>query len=448
MPRSPSDSPTAFVHAYGCQMNKLDAELVASLLARAGYGAAASVDEADVILFCTCAVREHAEDRFYSNLGVLKRLKQRRPGLVIGVLGCTAQKDGVRALQRAPHVDIVCGTRAFPRIAEMVEAVRRGEGPVVAVDESDLVLPEREPVRGPAHAAAYVSVMRGCDHFCTYCIVPYVRGRETSRPVPEIEAEVRALADHGVREVTLLGQNVNSYGKSLKPRKSLADLMLRLDSVPGLDRLRFVTSHPKNMTPDILQATRDLPKVCEYLHMPAQSGSDRVLRDMRRGYTAREYGDLVGLARDTVPGVAIASDFIVGFPGETESEFRDTAALVRAAHFQNSFVFKYSSRPGTRAARLPDDVPLSEKKRRNVELLAVQERVSAEGHAAMVGRTLEVLVEGPSKNNPAMMTGRTRTNEIIHFPGEPSCQGRLVHVRVCDSTPLTLSGQIVSHQRS
>ncbi|HRU06045.1 MAG TPA: tRNA (N6-isopentenyl adenosine(37)-C2)-methylthiotransferase MiaB [Candidatus Brocadiia bacterium] len=435
--------PTVFIHAYGCQMNKLDAELVLSSLAAAGYEQTADILAADVILYCTCSVRGHAEERVYSNLGALRRHKARRPGVVIGVLGCMAQKDGVHVLQRAPHVDLVCGTRAFPRIAEFVEAVRRGEGPLIATDETQIEAPERNVALRPHPCLGYVTVMRGCDNYCAYCIVPYVRGRETSRPIEEILDEARRLVDDGVREITLLGQNVNSYGMrpALGPR--LPDLLERLNGVPGLLRVRFVTSHPRDMSLEIFQAMRDLATVCESVHMPAQSGSDRVLAAMRRGYTAARYRELLAMARETVPGITIASDFIVGFPGETEADFEETAALVREARFQNCFIFKYSPRPGTRAAEMEDDVPEEEKKRRNNALLGIQETISLAAHKALVGSTGEVLVEGASKKDPGMLMGRLRTNEIVHFAGSATLRGRLVRVRVRGATPLTLQGEMV-----
>ena len=441
MRRTPE--PTVFIHAYGCQMNKLDAELILSALAEAGYAATDDMSAADVILFCTCSVRRHAEERVFSNVGKLKLLKKLRPETVIGVLGCMAQRDPDEIRRRAPHVDIVCGTRAFPRIAEFVEAARRGEGPIVATDEDSVEMPHRNTALRPSRFQAFVSVMRGCDNFCAYCIVPYVRGREISRPMNEVVEEVRRLADDGVREVTLLGQNVNSYGKSLGRKGALADLLERVDAVDGIARIRFVTSQPKDMSRHILEAMAGLPTVCESVHMPAQSGCDRVLRAMRRGYTAQQYRDLVAEAREIIPGIAIAGDFIVGFPGETEPEFDQTAEFVRDVRFRNCFVFKYSTRPGTKAAELADDVALVEKKRRNNELLAIQERVSLEAHRGMIGREFEALVEGPSKKNPAMLTGRLRTDHIVHFPGRPSLAGRLVRVRVRDATPLTLSGEAV-----
>jgi len=429
-----------FIHAFGCQMNKLDAELALSALRRAGYEEAATPDEADVVLYNTCSVRAHAEERVYSNVGKLKSLKRRKPRLIIGILGCMAQKDGEKIFERLPHVDLVCGTREFPRIAELIEEARRADR-VLACSEAAAVSEAREISVRPDRRRAFLGIMRGCDNYCAYCVVPYVRGPEISRPITEVVDEAHRLADDGCREITLLGQNVNSYGKSFDPpAHALADLLARLDRIAGLARVRFVTSHPKDMSREILEAVRDLPAVCEHLHMPAQSGSDRVLAAMNRSYTARGYRDLVALARELVPGIAIASDFIVGFPGETEAEFDETAALVRDLRFQNSFVFKYSTRPGTAAAKLADDVPWEEKRRRNLALLEIQSAVQLEENRKFIGQEVEVLVEGRSHRDASRLTGRLRTNQIVVFEGPEALAGELVRVRVESATPLTLAG--------
>ena len=434
-------NPRVFIQVYGCQMNKLDAELVLGVLQRAGYEQATTPDDADVVLYLTCSVREHAEARVYSNVGKLKFLKRRRPDVVIGILGCMAQKDQEQIFNRLPHVSLVCGTREFPRIAELVEQARV-EGPVLACAEHPFEGVERNPAARPTPFQAYLSVMRGCDNFCTYCIVPYVRGREISRPSQEVCDEARRLIEDGVREITLLGQNINSYGKSFGRPHALADLLQDLGSIKGLDRLRFVTSHPKDMAQPILDAMRDVPAVCEYLHMPAQAGSDRILKRMNRQITNMGYRELVTRARETVPGLAVASDFIVGFPGETRSDFDETDKLVRDLRFQNCFVFKYSPRSGTRAASFDDNVPQEEKKRRNIELLATQERNSRQEHVKLVGQVVEVLVEGISPRDPARYSGRTRTNHIVVFPCDRDLSGRMLQVRIAETTALTLAGLI------
>jgi tRNA-2-methylthio-N6-dimethylallyladenosine synthase len=430
-----------FIHAFGCQMNRLDAELALAALRRAGYEEADSPEEADVILYNTCSVRAHAEERVYSNVGALKRLKQRRPEIIIGILGCMAQKDREKIFQRLPHVDLVCGTREFPRIAEIVEEARTRPH-LLACREDLFVREDRDVSVRPSRFQAFLTIMRGCDNYCAYCIVPSVRGREISRPPDEIMEEAKRLADDGVVEITLLGQNVNSYGKSFGRPGALVELLARLDALPGIERVRFVTSHPKDMTREILQAVRDLPKVCEHLHMPAQSGSDRVLRDMNRKYTSAHYRDLVALARELVPGIAVASDFIVGFPGETEEEYRETTSLMRDLRFQNSFIFKYSPRPGTAAAKLPDDVPWETKRRRNVELLEIQGEINLEQNRKFIGQEVEALVEGASSRDPRRLTSRLRTNHIVVFEGDPSLAGRLVSVKIESTTHLTLAGRV------
>ena len=429
-----------FVHAFGCQMNKLDAELVLGSLLREGYEQCAAPEEADVILYHTCSVRAHAEERVYSNVGKLKFLKRRKPELVIGILGCMAQKDTSLIFKRLPHVDIVCGTREFSRVPELIEDVRSDRRHVLSCNENATVDLTRDVAARPNRFQAYVSVMRGCDNYCAYCIVPRVRGREISRPIPDVVEEVTRLVDDGCRETTLLGQNVNSYGKSLGRRDALADLLPLLDRIPGLDRLRFVTSHPRDISRVLLEAMRDLPSVCEHLHMPAQSGSDRILAAMNRRYTSAQYRDLVALARDLVPDMAILSDFIVGFPGEDAEDFEQTVALIRDMRFQNSFVFKYSPRPGTRAAELEDNVPWEEKKRRNVELLDIQSGINLETNRGLIGREVEVLVEGVSKRDSNRLTGRLRTNQIVTLEGPDSLAGEIVRVRISDATPLTLFG--------
>jgi tRNA-2-methylthio-N6-dimethylallyladenosine synthase len=431
-----------YAHAFGCQMNKLDAELVLGELLRKGYEQTADMDEADVILFLTCSVREHAEHRVYSNVGKLKFLKQTRPHVIIGILGCMAQKDQNKIFRKLPHVDLVCGTREFPRIAELIEQARM-ETHVLACDEDASVSPDRFAPARPSAFQAFVSIMRGCDNFCSYCIVPYVRGREISREPGEIVDEVKKLVDDGVVEVTLLGQNVNSYGKSFGKKDALADLLHEVGEIDGLLRLRFVTSHPKDMARPILEAMRDVPKVCEYLHMPAQSGSDRILKLMHRQITNARYRDLVALARDLVPGISIASDFIVGFPTETAEEYEETATLVRDLEFANSFVFKYSPRSGTRAAQMDDDVPVEEKKRRNADLLSIQMANNGKVNASMIGSIVNVLVEGPSKRDLLRLTSRAPTNHIVVFPHPDTLTGQIVPVKITDATEVVLVGERV-----
>jgi tRNA-2-methylthio-N6-dimethylallyladenosine synthase len=455
-----------YIETVGCQMNVLDSELVAASLTSAGYELVDSARKADAILFNTCSVRQHAEDKVYSALGRLKHVKERHPHKIIGVLGCMAQKDREGVFQRAPHVDLVVGPGQLGQLPTLLEQVGAGQGPKLAVSidrggasrpivEQSFArfVPLRDLRRPTVRHQAMVRIMFGCDKFCTYCIVPSVRGPEQSRPAAEIEAEVRRLADEGCLEVTLLGQTVDSYrgaadGKTVR----LADLLERLSGVGGIRRLRFVTSHPRHMTADLLQTVRDLPKVCPYLHVPAQSGSNRILRRMKRGYTAEFYREMLQRVRETVPGATVTSDFIVGFCGETEEDFHETVALVREGRFKNSFIFKYSPRPGTYSAEhYADDVPEAVKRRRNNELLAIQNAISEEINRPLLGRTMEILVEGPSKasrkraesSTARQLTGRTPCDRIVVFEGPDELIGRILPVRIEQTGAFTLFGTVV-----
>jgi tRNA-2-methylthio-N6-dimethylallyladenosine synthase len=458
-----------YIETVGCQMNVLDSELVVGSLRRDGYELTYEAEAADVILFNTCSVRQHAEDKIYSALGRLRQHKRRHPEKIIGVLGCMAQKDQELVRRRAPHVDIVCGTGQLSRLPELIGAVRETRRPQTALslDRSEgrhaversfeSYDPLRDPSMRPNRFQAYVRIMIGCDKFCTYCIVPSVRGPEQSRHPDHIAAEVRQLAAEGCKEITLLGQTVNSYkyDQGDGRRVRLSDLLARIHDTAGLERIKFVTNFPKDMTDDLLHAVRDLPKVCRYLHVPVQSGCDEVLRRMKRLYTASFYREMLARCRETVPGVAVSSDFIVGFCGESEASFQKSCDLVRDAGFKNSFIFKYSPRPGTKGHELyPDDVPEEVKKRRNNDLLAIQAKVSLEDHRRLVGSRVEVLVEGPSKtalknpeSGPVQLTGRTRTDHIVVFDGNERLAGETVLVDVHEASPFTLYGTVVTGER-
>ncbi|HHT9137045.1 MAG TPA: tRNA (N6-isopentenyl adenosine(37)-C2)-methylthiotransferase MiaB [Candidatus Wunengus sp. YC60] len=435
---------TVFFETFGCQMNKLDAELSLGLLQEEGYKIVDKVDEADVILFNTCSVRQHAEDKVYSHLGALKTLKKRHPEVIVGVLGCMAQKDGEAIFKRMPHVDLVCGTRMFSRLPEMLLKIRNHGSHVLAIDEDQIVNVKRAVTYRPNFYQAFVTVMRGCDNYCSYCIVPYVRGREISRTIADVKEEVQSLVSNGCKEVTLLGQNINSYGKGLGGNVTLGDLLSELNDVEGLDRIRFVTSHPADISHDLIRTISHLEKVCEYLHMPAQSGSDEVLKRMRRGYTAGYYRDLISYTRELISHITVASDFIVGFPGETEEDFQKTVRLMEDIRFQNCFIFKYSPRTGTKAAELKDDVPDEIKRERNIKLLGLQKRISLEENTKMIGKEVDVLVEGASKSDPNRFSGRTRQNHIVVFNGSQELVGKLVDVVVHEVTDLTLFGKLTS----
>ena len=420
-------------------MNKLDSELVADGLSAAGHEIVGEADLADVILYNTCSVRQHAEDKVYSHVGALKARKRREPGLIVGILGCMAEKDGKSVFGRAPHVDIVCGPRQMAELPKLIDACLAGETYVLAGGPGTKALDR--PERADQSLRAYVAIVRGCNNFCSYCVVPHLRGPEVSRPAEEVVAEVRQLAESGVKELTLLGQNVNSYGRSLARPVPFAELLSMVNDIAGLHRIRFVTNHPKDMSEETLSAIRDLDKVCEHIHMPAQSGSDKILRAMNRSYTSAHYRDLLGRARSMIPGVGIASDFIVGFPRETDEDFEETHRLVQDARFHNCFIFKYSPRPRTAAAELEDNVPDEAKRERNQILLKAQERINTEEHAKLVGTEVEVLAEGPSRKAPSRWTGRTRGNRIVTFPAENATPGDLVNVQIESYTPLTLFGR-------
>jgi len=449
-------------------MNKLDTALVAAALAEAGYALTDSVKEADVVLINTCSVREHAEERVFSHLGHLKHLRQHRPGLVVGVIGCMAQRLGEKLLEH-DAVDIVCGPTQIPQIPQLVAHALGSHERELAVtdairrqDESAAIALERFESRygvdgvagGPLPGQVYVRVMRGCDNFCTYCIVPYVRGPEVCRPPAAVGEQIQRLADAGVRQVTLLGQTVNAYRYDSGEKTScLADLLEKAAQIEGIEWVRFVTSYPSaEFFDDILAVMASSQKVCSYLHMPAQSGSDRILRAMNRHYSAAEYLALLDRAREVVPDIAVAGDFIVGFPGESEEDFQATAELVKKANYKNCFVFKYSPRPGTTAdKRLADTVPADVKQRRNVELLAVQERISDKLSRAFLGRTVRVLVEGlskkshvnaPNAENHPQLVGRTATDYIVVFNGPPLLAGHFAQVEITRTAPLTLFGEL------
>ena len=465
-----------YLETVGCQMNVLDSELVVGSLRRHGYELTETVEDADVIFFNTCSVRQHAEDKIYSALGRLRYNKNLQPGVTIGVLGCMAQKDQDLIKKRAPHVSIICGTGQLAQLPTLIKSAQDTGSLQIAlsldrtesrheVERSfESYDPMRDPSMRPNRFQAFVRINIGCDKFCTYCIVPAVRGPEQSRHPEQIAAEVRQLAGEGVKEITLLGQTVNSYrypprptgGEGLGVRGTrLSDLLARIHDTAGIERIKFVSNYPKDMTDDLLQAVRDLPKVCPYLHVPAQSGCNEILKRMKRMYTIEFYREMLARCREIVPGVAVSSDFIVGFCGETEESFEKTCDLVREAKFKNSFIFKYSPRPGTRGHELyEDDVPEEVKKRRNNDLLLLQNAACLRDHRGRIGQRVEVLVEGPSKNagkhdwsGPMQLTGRTRTDHIVVFDGNPRLAGQTMQIDIDDATSFTLYGKVVTGEQ-
>ena len=446
-------------------MNKLDTNLVANAFSEAGFEIVDSETAADVVLINTCSVREHAERKVFSLLGNLKHLKQSRPNTIVAVFGCMAQRLKSE-LSAHEAVNVVCGPSQIPQLVDLAEQALAKKKDCIAVtenirakvdDSQSQALDNFESVFDSAQkelpSQAFVRVMRGCNNFCTYCVVPYVRGPEISRSPAAIVDQIKKLSGSGTKQITLLGQTVNSYKYEENGRTyRLADLLEMVNEIDGIEWIRFITSHPKGFDDSVFKAMASLPKVCKYLHVPAQSGSDRILKAMNRGYTAAEYLELLARARKIVPDIAIAGDFIVGFDGETDEDFEATVDLVKKAQYKNCFVFKYSPRPGTRAVeKAADNIPDEIKKQRNIELLAVQEKISAEFNKSFLGKTVEVLVEGPSKkphlnsaendNNPQLI-GRTATDYIVVFNGPESLAGSLVRTKITKSTALTLFGQL------
>lgn len=427
---------------YGCQMNEYDSERVAGLLREHSYELTDDEGQADLILVNTCAIREKAEDKVFSKLGELRRLKAKRPDLTIGVMGCLAQLQQEAVQRRAPHVDLVFGSPAIARVGELVARAQRERRPLLDTGEAPLVkITARPPVE--RRLKAYVTVMEGCEKHCTFCVVPRTRGRERSHPPEVIVEEVRGLVAEGCKEVTLLGQTVNAYGRDLAPSTDLGELFHRVNDVEGLARIRFTTSNPYNLTPRLIGAMRDVPKVCEWFHLPLQSGSNRVLERMNRGYTRERYLELVDELRAAVPEIALSTDLIVGFPGETEDDFQATLEMVERIGYDNVFAFRYSRRPGTPAATMPEQVDDAVKADRNARLLAVATRAAAARSRALVGRTLEVLVDGASRRDPSQLSGRTRCNRVVNFDGAGRARiGDVVRVTIDEALPHSLRGNL------
>jgi len=455
--------PKVYIETVGCQMNVLDSELVIGALRRDGYELTPTHHDADVILFNTCSVREHAEEKTYSALGRIVGHKKERPDTVVGVIGCMAQKDQGLIVERAPYVDMVVGTGQLAQIPRLIKTVQATRQPQFALslgrkdasrDNVEASFESFDPVRDasmrPTPFQAFVRIQIGCDKFCTYCVVPSTRGPEQSRSPEQILSEARHLIEEGCKEITLLGQTVNSYVYEQGDKRTrFSDLIARLHDLAGLERIRFVTNYPKDMSDDLLDAVRELPKVVKYLHVPVQSGCDVMLARMKRNYTAGYYREMLARCRENVPGVTVSSDFIVGFCGETEESFQKTLALVIEAKFKNSFIFKYSERPGTQAAgRYPDDVPDEVKKRRNNDLLLAQNANCVHEHHAWIGRSVEVLVEGPSKlakrshGTIKQLTGHSLHDHIVVFDAPDRLIGQTLTLDIDDASPFTLFGTV------
>jgi tRNA-2-methylthio-N6-dimethylallyladenosine synthase len=443
--------PRVHVKTFGCQMNEYDSARMADVLREAGgYEPTDDPAAADLLLLNTCSVREKAQEKVFSLLGQWRLLKQARPGVVIGVGGCVASQEGDGITDRAPFVDLVFGPQTLHRLPAMLEQLRADGRAVVDVSFPEIEKFDRLPEPRAAGATAFVSIMEGCSKYCTFCVVPYTRGEEVSRPVAQVMAEVRGLAAQGVREVTLLGQNVNAYrgGMDGGGQADLAALIYFVAAVPGIERIRFTTSHPVEFRDSLVEAYRDLPQLADYLHLPVQSGSDRILALMKRGHTALEYRQKIRRLRAARPGLSLSSDFIVGFPGETERDFGATLALIEELGFDQSFSFIYSRRPGTPAASLPDDVPHELKQARLERLQALVDAQALAISRAMVGSVQRVLVERPSKKDPRRLAGRTGNNRWVNFDGPHSLIGRFVDVAVTEALTNSLRGRLAEPGRS
>ncbi|MEO2105728.1 MAG: tRNA (N6-isopentenyl adenosine(37)-C2)-methylthiotransferase MiaB [Actinomycetota bacterium] len=448
---------TYFIRTYGCQMNEHDSERAAGVLETMGYRPAPDAESAGLVLLNTCAIRENADNKLYGQLSHLKPLKLADPSKTIVVGGCLAQKDQDKLAEKAPYVDVVYGTHNMGRLPELLAQADSASLPVVEILEHTQMFPSALPSMREVRHHAWVSISIGCDNTCAFCIVPALRGPEKSRKLGDIVSETRLLVAAAATEITLLGQNVNSYGRDLvragevpaefadgsRNRTLFAELLHMLGDVDGLDRIRFTSPHPKDFTSDVFAAMRDVPTVMEQLHLPLQAGSDRILRLMQRSYRSRRFLDLVAEARDTIPGLAISTDIIVGFPGETEEDFQATLDVTEQARFDSAFTFKYSKRPGTTAVDLPDHVEQHVMDERFIRLAELTKRLSAESHARQIGTVQEVVVEGPSKTDDTRLSGRTRHNRLVHFPViEGLVSGATTNVAVTDAAAHYLLGEV------
>jgi len=431
-----------YIETYGCQMNEHDSERMLRVLEGSFYLETKEPQEADLILINTCSVREKPEHKVYSALGRYKRVKEER-GAIIGVAGCVAQQEGLRLLDRVPYLDMVIGTHAISILPDLLRKVESTGKRVceTGFDEKGTYLKTIFPTDSLPKVKSFVTIMQGCDHFCSYCVVPFVRGREKSRPSAEILDEIRHLAERGVKEVCLLGQNVNGYGRGLDQEIGFPELLSRINEIEGIERIRFTTSHPKDLSNALIKAFSDLSKLCEHIHLPFQSGSDRILERMHRGYSIVSYLERIERLRAFRPEMAVTADVIVGFPGEEEEDFNQTLNLIRKVQFDDLFSFKYSTRKGTAAAQLDDQVEEKIKQQRLVVLQEIQREITLRKNLAVEGRTEEVLVEGISKQSDQDMTGRTRTNKSVNFQGDLQLVGKVVPVRITKGFAHSLRGE-------
>lgn len=428
--------------AFGCQMSERDAETLTEISSQEGYSRSNDLENADLIIVNTCCVRESAENKILGKIGELKKLKEKNPNLKIAISGCMVQQPGAleKLQKRAPHVDIWAGTHNISDFAKLLHKTESGKVAEVWNEPKDVT--EMAPLAERGKLRANVNIMYGCNNFCTYCIVPHVRGRERSRKPQEIIQEIKTLVQSGCREVTLLGQNVNSYGREFSPNYDFADLLKDVEQIPELCRIRFTTSHPKDISDKLIKTIAEGQKLCEHIHLPFQAGSNVILERMNRKYTREYYLSRVAKIKEIIPNASLTTDIIVGFPGETEEDFEQTLDIVEKVHYSQAFTFMYSKRSGTPAAEMLEQVPLDEKKRRLQRLIDVQNKQSYEWRQKMIGQSYEILVEGPSKTNPDRLTGRTRGNELVVFSGDKALIGRLVQVKMVEAGSWTLIGEL------
>lgn len=432
-----------FIETWGCQMNEEDSEKLSGMLKKQGYTRALVREYADLIIFNTCCVRENAELKVYGNLGALKRVKEKNPELIIAVCGCMMQQKDMaeNIIKKFPFVDIVFGTHNAYKFPEYLNRVKQEAKSVIEIQDKEDGIVEGVPIDRESDVKAFVTIMYGCNNFCTYCIVPYVRGRERSRKPEDVEKEIEELISKGYKEITLLGQNVNSYGKDLEPKLTFAKLLRRINKIDGIERIKFMTSHPKDLTVDVIEAIAECDKLCEYIHLPVQSGSTNLLKKMNRNYTKEQYLDLIRKIKEAIPNVAISTDLIVGFPGETEEDFEETLSLAREVQFDLAFTFIYSRRKGTPADEMEDQVDDAVKHDRFNRLVAVTNACAAEKNKEYEGRIVDVLVEGLSKNNETKIMGRTRTGKLVNFTGDKESIGKIVNVKITKANSFSLIGE-------
>jgi tRNA-2-methylthio-N6-dimethylallyladenosine synthase len=431
-------------------MNVHDSEKIAGIFSESGYEESENGKKSDVIVLNTCSIREKAEQKFYSVLGRLKDAKKHNPNLRIAVAGCIAQQEGVRIMKKFPYVDYIFGPNNIDSLQDWIDGnrdnpsithLRKGGG--TAIEDNPTYHTKELPMRREGGVKAWVSIMYGCDNFCAYCVVPHTRGRERSRPVEDIIKEVEVIASEGYKEITFLGQNVNSYGKSLPGNINFPHLLHRVHDIDGIERIRFVTSHPKDLSGELVASIKGLSKVCEHMHLPLQAGSDNVLKEMNRVYTLDDYMKKIDMLKNAIPEIAITSDIIVGFPGETDEDFMMTIKAIESIRFDGIFSFKYSKRPGTKALELSGHINEETKSERLTEIFRKQEIINLEKNMEYEGRSVEILVEGPSGSDPEMMTGRTRTNKIVNYHGDPEDAGKLLYVKIIKGKQHSLVGEKV-----